>query len=148
MVDDARHAMPPSTLTRLSPRTPLALDLPARAAPPVPEAPAAGGPAGPAPSAALWPNDDAEVSFIGIRVTAPLANPVALARRLAAAEEERGVIPVILSGLPVTGLEAFGFRVERLPATPGPERDRCEAELSRFWSLALVVEAGDAADFD
>ncbi len=145
MVDDARHAMPLSTLARLSPLTPLALDLPARAAPPVPEVSAAGRPA---PSAALWPSDEEDVSFIGIRVTAPLANPVALARRLAAAQDERGVIPVILSALPVTGLEAFGFRVERLPAAPGPERDRCEAELSRFWSLALVVEARDAADFD
>ena len=147
MVDDARDAMalPPSPLTRLGPHAPLAFDPPAGAVPPPPD-PSEVERA--APSAALWPNDDEEVSFIGIRVTAPLANPVALARRLAAAEEERGVIPVILSGLPVTGLEAFGFRVERLPATPGPERDRCEAELSRFWSLALVVEAGDAADFD
>ena len=95
------------------------------------------------PAAALWHRAAEEGARLGVRVARPLTDPAAVARRLAAAAVERGVEPVILSALPLSGFEPFGFRVERLPAAEGPARDAVEAELARFWNLALIVDAAD-----
>ena len=51
-------------------------------------------------------------------MTKPPADIRRTALRLAAAAVERGVVPIILSPLPRTGFEPYGFRVERLPAGP------------------------------
>ncbi len=126
-------------LARISPREPLDLDqtvLATEAAPARGQAliPAA---TGAAPPARLWQRPDAGRVAIGVRVTRPIADPAATATRLAAAAIERGMLPVILSALPLCGLEQFGFRVERL-TDPGQE-----AALVQFWDMALVIDAAE-----
>lgn len=99
----------------------------------------------PAPSARLWLRPDADQSCIGIRVTQPLVLPGRIALRLAAAAVERAVIPIILTTLPVSGFERFGFRTERLAGATPEALAACEAELMRFWNMAIVIDAGDVA---
>jgi hypothetical protein len=94
-------------------------------------------------SARLWTRN-AALSYIGIRVTKPPADIRRAALRLAAAAVERGVVPIILSPLPRTGFEPYGFRVERLPAGPPEVAALHEAELRRFWDMALVIDLADA----
>jgi hypothetical protein len=91
------------------------------------------------PSARLWDRDDS-VSHIGVRVDAPPRDIRRLALRLAAMAAERDVVPVILSALPRTGFEQFGFRAERLPDGPPEVVARFEAELRRFWDMAIVLD--------
>jgi hypothetical protein len=95
-------------------------------------------------STRLWARNET-LSYIGIRVTEPPADIRRTALRLASAAVERGVIPIILSPLPRTGFEPYGFRVERLPAGPPEAVTLAEAELRRFWDLALVIDLADAA---
>ena len=90
------------------------------------------------PSRKLFPKQDASLAFIGVRVNERLANPALLATRLAASAMERGVIPIILTGMDESGLERFGFRTERLTNDPGSERD-----LAAFWDLAIIIDASD-----
>jgi hypothetical protein len=71
-----------------------------------------------------------------------LPDPGAAALRLAAVAVERGIMPVILSTIDMSGFERFGFRVERLPAEPAL-RAEAERELIRFWDLSLIIDAED-----
>lgn len=99
----------------------------------------------PAPSSGLWDAHEPNTSYIGVRVTDRLPDAAALAVRLASAALERRVIPIILSAIGNCGLERFGFRVERL-ATENPAAQAAfEAELSRFWRLAIIIDAADVA---
>ncbi len=112
---------------------------------PAPAPPAAPDPQADAPairSARLWTRNDA-LSYIGIRVTKPPADIRRAALRLAAAAVERGVVPIILSPLARTGFEAYGFRVERLPAGPPEATALVEAELRRFWDMPIVIDLAD-----
>ncbi|MGC9420130.1 MAG: hypothetical protein ACP5EN_14300 [Rhodovulum sp.] len=97
------------------------------------------------PSAALWARDaqDDTLSRIGIRITGPLADPARAALRLAAAAVERRVIPVILSRVDASGFERLGFRVERLPPDDEAAAVAAEAELRKFWNLAIIVDGCD-----
>ena len=130
---------------RLGPHAPVEID---PVLPQAGKAPAAGGwlerddPAT-APAAALFRSADAagDGAAIGIRLNAPPADPAWLAGRLLAIEAERGIRPIILSGLPVCGLERFGFRIERIPPDEAGAV-ACEAELTAFWNIALVIDAG------
>ena len=138
----------PAVLAGLTPTEPVDLDDP-------------GNPAGAPAAEASWPASDPATlmpsprlyrphgidgrAALGIRVTRPLAEPVAAALHLASAAAERGVEPVILTPLPRTGLERFGFRVERLPDAEATEQARCEAELAAFWNLAIIIDADDLA---
>jgi hypothetical protein len=130
-------------IARLQAEDPLDLDPllgPAPAPPPAPD-PQADTPA--IRSARLWARNEA-LSYIGIRVTKAPADIRRTALRLAAAAVERGVVPIILSPLPRTGFEPYGFRVERLPAGPPEAASLHEAELRRFWDMALVIDLADA----
>lgn len=130
-------------IARLSAEEPVDLDPVLSGAAPLPPGdapPDAGAPA--VLSAKLWARDDT-VSCIGVRIDRPPEDPRRLALRLAAAAVERGVVPVILSTLPRTGLEQFGFRVERLPEGPPEAQALCEAELRKFWDIAIVVSVSD-----
>lgn len=133
-------------LSRLSPSPAEMIDTQVFGAPPrvvpTPQMRGEDGTAG--GSSRLWAEPESDYTRIGIRVADPLAHPVQLAARLAAAAIERKVAPVILTTLAVSGFERFGFRVERLPADSA-ERDRCEAELSAFWNFALVLDAAEGA---
>ena len=93
-------------------------------------------------SSRLWSRDDA-VSYIGVRIDQPPKDIARLALRLASAAAERGVVPIILSTLGRTGLEQFGFRVERLPDGPPEAVDLVEAELREFWDMPIVISVSD-----
>jgi len=99
----------------------------------------------PPPSVRLWQWQDAQHSCIGVRVTAPVEQPGRIALRLASAAVERNVIAIILTTLPLSGFERFGFRTERLCGATPEARAACEAELMRFWNMAIVIDAGDVA---
>lgn len=98
-----------------------------------------------APSSKLWLRHDQRQSCLGVRVTSPLHDCAAAALRLASVALERGLMPIILTTLPDSGFERFGFRVERLPEGSADQRRACEAELTRFWSLAIIIDAADIA---
>jgi hypothetical protein len=93
-------------------------------------------------SARLWARNEA-VSHIGIRVDRLPQDPRRIALRLASAAAERDVVPIILTTLGRTGFEPYGFRVERLPDGPPEAVALHEAELRRFWDLALVISLAD-----
>lgn len=97
----------------------------------------------PAPAAELWQREDEGRSYIGVRITEPLADPALAALRLASAAIERRVVPIILSHLDVCGFESFGFRVERLPAGGEADAAAAEVQLKRFWNLAIVIDGRD-----
>ena len=95
----------------------------------------------PAPSAELWCRSENDLSYLGVRLTAPLADNALTALRLASAALERGITPIILTTLNNSGFERFGFRVERILGDTDAER----SELKRFWNMAIVVDAAEVA---
>jgi hypothetical protein len=128
-------------IARLSADEPTDLDPILLPAVPKPAAPAmADGPV--VRSSRLWERNEA-LSYIGIRVDHVPANVRRLALRLASAAAERGVVPIILSALPRTGFEQFGFRVERLPEGPPEATAQVEEELRKFWDMPIVISLSD-----
>lgn len=105
----------------------------------------AAAPAPRAPSGRLFPQRAEGQSYLGVRITQPPADPAGTAARLAAAALERRVVPILLSHLPQSGFERFGFRVERILGGSPAERAAQEAELQRFWDLAIIIDLGDVA---
>ena len=101
----------------------------------------------PLPPPALWDKPDTSLSYIGIRVTDEIDDEAALARRLASAAAERRIQPIILSAGGGAGLRRFGFRVEDISAETEEERQALERQVEAFWSLAIIVDAGDFAAF-
>lgn len=93
-------------------------------------------------SARLWRRDES-VSHIGVRIERPPADVRRLALRLASAAVERGVVPIILSPLERTGLEQYGFRVERLPEGPPELVALFEAEIGKFWDMPIIISLSD-----
>ncbi|MBS0563325.1 MAG: hypothetical protein JSR87_02205 [Proteobacteria bacterium] len=142
MADDSWAAI----LARIGPHSPVDLDedgVPNRPAPPFPDANPDTRASGLPPAARLWDRAPDGPPCIGVRVSEPLAQPWAFAARLAAAAVERGVVPIILTTIGNSGLEHFGFRIERL--AHGELQAECEVELARFWNLAIIIDAADAA---
>ncbi len=134
-----------AVLARITPDGPVDLD--AGDAPPARRGTGLGGwfSDAPPPSPQLWDREETGASYLGVRVDAPLADPAHTALRLAAAALERGVTPVILTSLGQSGFERFGFRVERFVPGVGADRVAWEAEMTAFWSLALIIDAADVA---
>ena len=99
---------------------------------------------GDATSPKLWLRPD-DWACIGVRVITPPGNIADAARRLAAVAVERNVTPIILSSLPSSGFERFGFRVEKIPEEPGDARDACEAELQAFWDMPIIFDLEESA---
>jgi hypothetical protein len=97
------------------------------------------------PSATLWSRPMDGTSYIGLRVRTAIADVAPIAMRLAAAAIERKVIPIILSTQGRSGFERFGFRCELVYGSNESEFSACEAELARFWNLAIVIDAADVA---
>ena len=131
-------------------RTARPVDLDSLLAPPTPNPGTArsgfpGAAASMPPSAKLWHQTDPDIAHIGIRVLHPMADCAPIAYRLAAAAVERHVVPIMLTTLPASGFERFGFRTERLFGATPEDLAACEAELSRFWSLAIVINVEDVA---
>lgn len=102
---------------------------------------------GPPVSPALWARPEGELSYIGIRVTAPIEQTHALAADLAALAVERQIIPVFLSRIGQCGMQQFGFRVEMVGGTDEDQRQACEDQLTRLWNLAMIVDAADVSAF-
>ncbi len=82
--------------------------------------------------------DETTVCF-GARVTENTPNRLALAVTLAQMAAEKGATPIILSHLDYSGLEQFGFRVERIGGKTEEEREACEAQVCAFWNIVMVI---------
>lgn len=128
-------------MSRLTPNAPVDLDdlLGAEA-----EMPPALDSSGNATSPRLWARDE-DWACIGVRVLMPPENLTEAARRLASVAIERNVTPIILSSLPSSGFERFGFRVEKIPEEPGEARNACEAELQSFWDMPIIFDLEESA---
>ena len=100
------------------------------------------------PSVKLWDAEQSGNSYLGVRVDELLSDCTHAAVRLAAAALERGIIPIILTTLPDSGFERFGFRVERIMGATASERAVCEEELKRFWNMAIVIDISDVASLN
>ena len=83
-------------------------------------------------------SDEAQVCF-GARITKDTPNSVKLGMTLAQMAAEKGAFPVILSYVDHTGLEPFGFRVERIGGKDEAEREACEAQILKFWNIVMVI---------
>jgi len=97
------------------------------------------------PSTRLWNRENTGNSYLGVRVHEAPSDCTPAAIRLAAGALERGIIPIILTTLPDSGFERFGFRVERIMGETLEERTACEEELKRFWDMAIVIDVSDVA---
>ncbi len=75
---------------------------------------------------------------IGLRARGP-ADAAEQAMRLAAFALERDVEVVVLDGDGDSGLERFGFRVERVAGEDEARRAACETQIRRFWNIDLVL---------
>lgn len=82
--------------------------------------------------------DENTVCF-GARITKDTQNKVALAMTLAQMATENGGFPIILSHLDVSGMEQYGFRVERIGGSTPEEIAACEAQVCAFWNIVMVI---------
>ena len=136
MSEDRRRDM----ILRISPHTPVSLD--AELAP--------FDPISARPGKALFPGTPGrEISAklfapmtsicFGVRVTAETTDIAGLAMKIARMAYERDAEAIILSHVERSGLERFGFRVERVAGATEQERAECEQELTRFWNIVVVI---------
>lgn len=80
----------------------------------------------------------ADMVCIGLTVAAPLPDACDQAMRLAGLAAEQDVEVIVLSHVDLTGLERFGFRIERISGDAGT-RERCEEQIRQFWAIDLVL---------
>ena len=81
----------------------------------------------------------ADAVCVGIRVATGDGGAADRAMRLAAFGMERDVEIVVLGETDRSGLERFGFRVDRISGETEEERAACEEQLRRFWNLDIVM---------
>jgi hypothetical protein len=81
----------------------------------------------------------ADTICVGLRVATTLTDAHDRAMRLAAFAAEQDVEVVVLAHTDVTGLERFGFRIERIAGATRQARERCERQLLQFWGIDLVL---------
>lgn len=82
---------------------------------------------------------DESTSVIGFRLREARDDLPVLAMRLAGFAAEQGAEVVILSDLPYSGLERFGFRVERVCGDTEEQREMCVDQLREFWSMGVIL---------
>lgn len=80
-----------------------------------------------------------ETACIGVRMTEPRENLTDMAMHLTTLALEKNVEIVVLSHLPYSGLERFGFRCERVAGDTEEARVACEEQLCRFWNIEIVI---------
>jgi hypothetical protein len=80
-----------------------------------------------------------DVVAIGIRIDTVRGDLPRLALQLAALALEKECQIVVLTTLPYSGLERFGFRTERIAGATEDERAACEAQIRAFWNIELVI---------
>jgi hypothetical protein len=96
----------------------------------------------PLPEAVLMPKaalKQADAVCVGVRATGTGASASDRAMFLAAFAIEQDVQIVVMSEDDRSGLERFGFRVERLSGGSPEARAACEAQIRRFWNLDIVL---------
>ena len=76
---------------------------------------------------------------VGIRAETLLPDAADVAVRLASLAIERDVHVVVLADVETTGLERFGFRVERIAGDTDAARAACLDQLRRFWNIDLLL---------
>jgi hypothetical protein len=96
-----------------------------------------------APASSLWTRAEDGPSYIGLRIKSPLEHPERMAARLAAIALERQIHPIFISYISKSGLQQFGFRVEQLSGLSEEAQQHYEAQLKRFWRLALIIDASE-----
>ena len=80
-----------------------------------------------------------DMDCVGLRVAAPLPDASDQAMRLVSVASEQDVEVIVLAMTDVTGLERFGFRVERISGDEPGTRDLCEQQVRHFWAIDLVL---------
>ncbi len=97
----------------------------------------------PLPEAVLMPQvalKREDAVCIGLRApAADAADAADRAIRLAAFAIERDVEIIVLNETDRSGLERFGFRIERISGETPEARAACEDQIRRFWNLDLVL---------
>ncbi len=139
MSDLSNHYM--AILRNIAPHAPLDLDGLLGAAPTACDDVVAQNVQPFAPSEALWDRPDDEVSYIGIRVSSPIASLEQVAVALSAIAVERKIMPVFISWIGNCGLQRFGLRVEHVSGADDAEKLASEAQLKRLWNLAIIIDA-------
>lgn len=93
------------------------------------------------PLAAVSARLHAPVSKVcfGIRITAATDDIIGLAARAAQMAVERDAGVIVLSHVERTGLERFGFQVERVCGATGDERAAMERELAAYWNIVVII---------
>ena len=76
---------------------------------------------------------------VGLRAGGLLPDATDRAVRLAAFAIERDAEIVVLAEADESGLERFGFRVERIAGDTEAARGGCEDQVRRFWNIDLVL---------
>lgn len=76
---------------------------------------------------------------IGLRAEDTLPDAADRAVHLASFAIERDTEIVVLAHGDTSGLERFGFRVERIAGDTEAARADCEDQLRRFWNIDLVI---------
>lgn len=100
-----------------------------------------------APSMALWTRSDDDISYIGIRVTSPIASLEQVGMSLSAIAVERKIMPVFISWIGDCGLQRFGLRVEQVSGNSDADKLAAEEQLKRLWTLAIVIDVKDVSAF-
>ena len=80
-----------------------------------------------------------DTACIGYRVREPKADAALVAMQLATLAMEKGAEVIILSHLPYSGFERFGFRCERVCGETEAERLACEEQIRTFWTIEIVL---------
>ena len=76
---------------------------------------------------------------LGARITEKTTNRLALAMKLAQMAADKDAMPIIISHVEYSGLERFGFRVERVAGETEEERAAAEQQIIDFWNILMVV---------
>ncbi len=82
---------------------------------------------------------DGSRTAIGVRISDTEQDLSALAARLAALAIEQDCEVVTLSEQPLSGLERFGFRNERIAGETEEQRAACIEQIRAIWGLEFVI---------
>lgn len=84
------------------------------------------------------PEEDSRPA-IGVHVSDTDPDLAALAAKLAALAIERDCEVITLSETPLSGLERFGFRNERIAGETDTARAQCLDQVRAYWGLEIVI---------
>lgn len=76
---------------------------------------------------------------IGVRVEGDYIDRTDLSMKLASMAIEKEIMPIIISRGDYSGMEKFGFRVEKLSGETEDQQLNCEEQLKRFWNISVVI---------